>query len=127
MTLQEQLQAKFEFPLTIFSMWAVYHMLWYWIFRTIFRRIPQFKKRLQDLNIPYERYVRFAFSSRALNRTPFNHKRGRVVWPLRLHRTRDWCLDSSAVVASRSFGEGYCAYAHSGVLSVRYICGGDAY
>jgi len=66
MTIQEQLQAKFEFPLTIFSMWAVYHMLWYWIFRTIFRRIPQFKKRLQDLNIPYERYVRFALSSRAL-------------------------------------------------------------
>lgn len=89
-----------EFPLTIFSMWCVYHMAWYvrtfflsffsaarhppivlqsqdlqlcaihrrlsfshlrisryWFFRFAFRRFQQFKKKLQDLNIPYDRFV----------------------------------------------------------------------
>jgi hypothetical protein len=46
-----------QLPLTIFSMWCVYHMAWYWFFRFFFRQIPHFKKTLQDLNIPYESEV----------------------------------------------------------------------
>jgi len=42
------------FPVTLFSMWCVYHMAWYWFFRFTFRRFQQFKKKLQDLNIPYD-------------------------------------------------------------------------
>ena len=29
----------------------------YWFFRFAFRRFQQFKKKLQDLNIPYDRFV----------------------------------------------------------------------
>jgi hypothetical protein len=46
-----------KFPITIFTMWCVYHMAWYWFFRFAFRRISQFKKKLQELNIPYDSEV----------------------------------------------------------------------
>jgi hypothetical protein len=115
-----------EFPLTIFSMWCVYHMAWYWFFRFAFRRFQQFKKKLQDLNIPYdsevEWYCRMVSTEHAIGALILA-----LLWNLNVlpksvlltHTAGYFVYDIFVVLTHwKDFKEDFCTLIHHGVGTI---------